>query len=363
MVEYGPQARCLTWGDKMSGSKQINSFTAMEFQNNATTSDLVLPWIPRWRVPAPSGFVLGSLANILWGTSFYASRTVLLVWPPLTATLFRFLLALGALGVSYKVLKIKLSVPKDTQIQIKVGMVGLLGFTLLYPFQLYGLKFIDTGLSACLMLTSPVFVLIMATIILKEPLSGKKLGGTLLGILGGIALIRGSISNSATPNSHSGHELILGIALTLVASISLAASVIATRTLRSKVDTANLTFWSMLIGTIALIPFCGNETIQTISSVSAADILKSMVPLCYLALICSACCFFLWNKAIAIAPARDLAITMHLKTPVAIGIGVYLGHEILPFSAFIGTALLSIGVFISQIYGSSTARPLQNAVK
>jgi len=287
--------------------------------------------------------IMAIVANALWGASFLASKYTLLVWAPITATVIRFTLALTVMIVAFPMLGFKIRRLSNVSELLRVSLIGLTGFGLLYPMQLRGLTYIPSNLSACLMLTSPLFVILFARIFLLERLSKWKIVAITLGILGGIILLE---PLSGVRNLHPlDHAFYVGCGLTLLASAALASSVIITRKSALELNTASLTFWTIFIGTILLLPFSFFET-QPISS--ASNLLPAITAIVFLSIFCSVLCFLLWNRAIALLEAKQLASSMHLKTPVAILVGCLVAHEPLNATIVIGSIIVACGVLISQ---------------
>ena len=290
---------------------------------------------------AGSGFGIALLANILWGSSFLASKYTLTTWGPFTASALRFALALTVMGICLPLFRYKLKLPKLKTDVLGLTFISLSAFGLLYPLQLEGLKLISSGLSAAIMLTSPLFVTAFGHLFLRETFSTKKIMALALGVSGGCILI---FPNS-NPLSGSSHEMLLGSLLTLGASMSLAGSVVLTRKFALKLDTANLTFWSMLGGFLMLAPFAVTEVASNPPQLPSAAALGSLV---YLAVICSALCFLLWNSALAKSSAKDLASTMHIKTPTAMILGALIASEQISIFLVIGSIIVAFGVWLSQ---------------
>jgi drug/metabolite transporter (DMT)-like permease len=74
---------------------------------------------------------------------------------------------------------------------------------------------------------------------------------------------------------------------------------------------------------------------------------SAWVALLYLALVCSALCSLMWNRAISSTSSRRLAPTMHIKTPVAILLGVLIANESISFWTIVGTLIISVAIRIS----------------
>ena len=291
------------------------------------------------------GFILAVIANLIWGTSFLASKVTLNFWGPFTASVLRFTIAILAMLIVFPFMKKSLAIPKTKRSWLLVLSIGLSGFGLLYPFQLKGLTEIPSSLSACIMLTSPLFVLFLAAGVLREHLSQNKLIAIGLGIVGGVLLINPANLSSHIWSSDAVSHLLKGSILTILASVSLAVSVLATKSAAKELDSYSITFWSMVIGLFLLLPFALAEDSRIIP---VSNPVYALMALLYLALVCSVLAFLLWNKAIACASPQSLASTMHIKTPVAVVLGIALVHEPFTWAIFIGTALISYAVWLSQ---------------
>ncbi len=291
------------------------------------------------------GFILAVLANLLWGTSFYASKVTLKFWGPFTASVLRFTLAILAMLFVFPLFRKSIAIPKSRRLWGRILLIALSGFGLLYPLQLKGMTLISSSVSACIMLTSPLFVLLIATGMFKESLSNQKLVAIALGIVGGTFLISPGGLSSPVWNINGVSQLMIGIGLTLLASICLAVSVLATKSACKELDAYSLTFWSMTLGLFMLLPFALGEHQPLFPSESPY---QALLALTYLGLICSVAAFLLWNLAISKTPPQALASTMHIKTPVAVLVGVAIANESITLPILIGTALISLAVWLSQ---------------
>lgn len=319
-------------------------------ENNITEDRLgaVLPSTNVTTMPVSglwqNGFVLALVANVLWGTTFLASKMTLAVWGPFTASVLRFVVAVIGLRVGFLFLGRKIQASRSARHWLQLAGIGLSGFGLLYPLQLYGLKMIPSGLSAAIMLTSPLILIALGLVFLKEKASWQKTLALLLGIAGGLLLLSPSLSGNLS-------TLLLGAALTLAAAVVLALSVIFTKKLSPFLDAGSITYWSMLIGLVFLVPFAFFER-QPIS-VSHESLVTGILSLVYLGLICSVGCFLIWNRAIRIASPKDIASTMHVKTPIAILLGTLVAGEPISTQILLGTSLVTVGVWLSQ-FGSKS---------
>jgi len=284
-------------------------------------------------------FALAVIANVLWGTSFLASKYTLQVWGPFTASTLRFALALVLMAIGFPAFGVRISFPKNLEQWTAAILVGLSGFGFLYPLQLMGLQTVSTSVSASIMLTSPLIVVLLGRFFLSEHFSIQKILAIFLGITGGLLLLGIKFDFISS-------HIAKGQVLTLAASLSLAASIIITRKFAKNLAAGTITFWSTLAGFLFLLPFALREP-SVIHRTEA--FLPGIIALVYLGLVCSALCFLLWNSALSLAPAKQLASSMHIKTPVAVLMGVLLAGERLSFSMLCGAIIVGLGVWLSQI--------------
>ena len=291
------------------------------------------------------GFILALLANLLWGASFLASKYTLQAWGPVTASSLRFAIATVAFFVVVTILGKKIEKPKNASEWLSLALIGTSGFGLLYPLQLAGLKYISSSLSAAIMLTSPLIVLVLGRSVLGEKLSVYKWISLALGLIGGSLLL---FSKSGSQEFSFNSDFFIGTLFTLASSSCLAFSVIVTRKNSLKFSSVSITFWSMAIGFIelTLAAFIFEE--NALATLFTNSNLMSWMALIFLALVCSAFCFFIWNAALAKTSPQEIASSMHIKTPTAVIIGLLIANETLGLQGILGTSLVMAGVWLSQ---------------
>ncbi len=291
------------------------------------------------------GFILAIIANILWGASFLASKYTLQAWGPFTASSLRFGIATIALFILFRLLDRQIEIPANIKQWGGLVVISTTGFGALYPLQLAGLKYIPSSLSAAIMLTSPLLVLLLGKTVLKEKLTLQKWVALALGVIGGSILL---LSTSGVGSLNFSSDVIFGALLTLLSAGSLAISVIATRKFSKDFSSTSLTFWTMAIGFLQLTiaAFIFEENV--LASIGKNASLLSWLSLVFLAIVCSAFCFFIWNYALSMTSPQEIASSMHIKTPTAVLIGVFIENEALTAQIITGTLLVMVGVWLSQ---------------
>ena len=295
-----------------------------------------------WRLSRAlvSPLAAGAAANILWGSTFLATQTTLLTWGPLASTVIRFSVAVVALAAFLAIRRIKFNPPRTRSEWFWIGLTAFTGFGALYPLQVSGLQFISSGFSAALMLSSPLFVVAIA-LALGEKISRLKWLALTLGMAGGIWLLTDRQQTSLLINVDESAAL-KGTIFTVIASLCLAISAVTGKRALKTMSPASVTFWTMLIGLAMVVPFALVE-VQPTLEVS----LSAWIPMLYLALACSVLAFFLWNYGLRYGDPQKIAGTMHLKTPVAIVLGVTVNKESLSPQMVGAVALVLFAVWLS----------------
>ena len=286
---------------------------------------------------------LGILVNIIWGTTFLASSVTLHAWSPTTASAIRFVIAIPCLYLVGRLMGARLQVPRGRHALLWLIFVAASAYGCLYPLQLGGLKKIPTSLSAIIMFTSPLFVLIASRVALGNRFSRTNVIAVGLGIVGGGVLLGPKLAalSEVTLNTN----FALGAAQTMAAALLLGVSVVGTKALSRTMDPFSITFWSMSLGTLMLVAVAG---FQDGWQLPRFDDSSAVVAVVYLATICSAVAFWVWNRAISNSSAQNVSMTMHVKTPVAVALGVSLGREPFGASVLLGLLIISFAVYLSS---------------
>ena len=158
-----------------------------------------------------------------------------------------------------------------TSLFVRREHVPLKDIMLLAAAALFGLVFNQCCFIIGLSLTSPInssivttstpiFAMILSAIILKEPITGKKAGGVLLGCSGALILIFTSISHSSEMvGDIRGDLLCLGAQLSFALYLSLFRDLIR----RYNVFTINK--WMFLWASVMILPFSTSHVLSVVS--------------------------------------------------------------------------------------------------
>jgi drug/metabolite transporter (DMT)-like permease len=116
-----------------------------------------------------------------------------------------------------------------------------------------GLSYTSPIMGAVLMVTTPMLVLILSAILIKERMENRKIIGILLGLAGTITLILYGKSMVNAPNASLGNLLVF------VNAVSYAFYLIIVKKLMDKYNAFSFIKWIYFFGFLMVIPFGWNE--------------------------------------------------------------------------------------------------------
>ena len=194
--------------------------------------------------------VIPVLSGVLWGSAGIFVRTLSAFgFDNFTIITSRFLLAavilfVGIMAVDRSMLKVR---PKDIWIFAMSGIFGMLGLNLCYN---QAINQISLSLAAVLLSMSPIFVMILAAVILREKVTMRKIACSALAIAGCV-LVSG-ILESSSGIKVSAYGALAGIAAALFYAIYSIFSKVA---MKQSYNVFTITFYSLIAGVILMLPF------------------------------------------------------------------------------------------------------------
>lgn len=144
---------------------------------------------------------------------------------------------------------------KDLLVLLIGGVCGMLLNQSLFAYGLGQTSPVDASIITT---SSPLFAMIIAAIILGEPITLKKAGGVFLGGLGAIILVY-TAHNAGTSQESS----IQGDLAILGAQLFYSFYLVITRPLADKYSSITMMKWMFLFAAIAILPFWGKDMIES----------------------------------------------------------------------------------------------------
>ncbi|WP_243237418.1 DMT family transporter [Heliobacterium chlorum] len=273
------------------------------------------------------------IAVLFWGLSFISIKEAVAEVPPITLALLRFVIASILLWIVVKISEPGTRLDKSDRIPM-LG-AGAMGITLYFFFENSGIKLTTASNASLITSVVPVLAIIMDIVIYKTRVSLIQSIAIIASLFGTYLSVTANGQVDFTSDTFLGNLLVLG------AMVSWAVYTMQNKSLSSKYSGLYLTMIQTLLGTALLFPLSlleRNEW-QPFSYVAFGHIL-------FLAVLCSAACYFLYNYAL---PKLDVtATTLYLNLIPIVGViggYVYLNETIIPIQ-LIGGAIIIISILL-----------------
>ncbi len=288
---------------------------------------------PQKTISGPAWITL-IILSVIWGGSFLSVRVALDEIGPLTAVAHRTGWAMVILW-AYVILK-RIPIPFGIRIWGAFLVMGILNNVIPFTLMAWGQLYIETGLTSILNAATAIFGVISAAIFFSdERLSMRKVVGVSIGFFGVATAI--GLSSFANFDLRS-----LGQLAVIGGTISYAlAGVWARKTLGGlppQIAAAGMVTGSSLV----MIPLAW--IVEGPISLSLQT--DTWVAIGYYAVVATAVAYLLYYRVLAMAGSGNLMLCTLMVAPVAIILGAVVLGEALPLRAYVGFALLALGLII-----------------
>ena len=274
---------------------------------------------------------------LVWGINFSIIKYALSEFDPLSFTVVRFTLA--SLFLVFLMLMKRESLAIDRRDRFSLVRLGFLGITLYSIFFMQGLKYTSAANSALLISLSPLFGALIQAASGREKLTLRILTG----------LVTASIGVALTITSHGAlsfsSSAAIGDLLTLCATLTWAFYTITAKPLLEKYSAVKVTAYSMIAGSILLLPVSMPGLInQSWSGIT----MGSWTSLGFSAFIAGGVAYSLWYQGVKkIGVTRTMVYHYLMPFAAVLFASLFLGERIV-ISQIIGGAAILGGVYLVQ---------------
>jgi drug/metabolite transporter (DMT)-like permease len=294
------------------------------------------------KVMGPAEWLLLLVLAMLWGGSFFFAKIALAELHPFTLVLGR--VGLAALALNLAAYASGHRMPTAFGPWRAFLVMGALNNLLPFSLIFWGQTEIASSLAAILNATTPLFAVVLAHFLTRdERMTVERLSGVLLGVCGVVVMI--------------GPEALAGLSLHVLAQIAVLAAALS-------YACAGI-FGRRFAGTPPLIAAAGQLTGTTLMMLPLALLidrpwtlpaptLGTWGALAALALLSTAAAYVIYFRILAAAGATNLLLVTFLIPPSALLLGATFLDERLDHGAFIGMALIALG--LAAIDGRPLAR-------
>lgn len=272
--------------------------------------------------------------TFLWSSSYVLVKIGLSQISPLTLVALRYVVASSIL-IPLASLRGKAVQFTERKTLLKLVILSLSGYTVAQGLQCVGLFYLPAVSVTFILNFTPIIVLVLGVIILREY-------PTLLQLAGMVLVLSGAYLFFNAPLSYSS---IMGVLITLFSGLGWATFLVLSRLLfiNDEVNTLGLTAFSMGFGTLILV--IAAYFVEGLTRVT----LYSWGIIIWLGVVNTALAFFLWNHALRRLGAFEISILQNtMLIQIALLSWFFLGER-LTIVKVIPMALVFVGVLIVQL--------------
>jgi len=273
----------------------------------------------------------------LWASAFVGIRAAGEDVSPGALTLGRLLVAAVLLGVVVAVRREALPPRADLPRLVLCGLLCLGAYNVLLNA---AEQRVDAGTAAMLVNLGPVFIAVLAGLLLHEGFPRTLLTGCAIAFAG--AVVIGLATAERSVDAGWGAALCVA-ALCVAAAAAYAGGVVAQKPLLERTSALQVTFLACLVGALACLPF-GPTLVRELGSADASATAWTG----YLGVFPTAVGFTTWAFALRRTSAGRMGATTYLVPPLTILMAWALLGETPPALALLGGLLCLLGVAVSR---------------
>lgn len=274
------------------------------------------------------------LLGVIWGGSFLSIRIALDTIPFVTSVFHRVFWASLALWVVIWLQR--QPIPRDPRIWGAFLVMGVLNNVLPFSLMAWGQLYVEVGLTSILNATTAIFGVLLAAIFFRdERLTKTRLLGVALGFLGVSVTI--GLRQFGTFNLSN-----LGQLAILSGTLSYAFAAVWARKYLSGLSPQIAAAGMLTASTLIMLPVT-----LMIDGIPALDLpALTWVAIGYYALVATAGAYLLYYRVLQQGGSGNVLLVTLIIPPVSILLGALVRDEALPSRAFIGFAILALGLLI-----------------
>ncbi|HEY6161779.1 MAG TPA: DMT family transporter [Bacteroidia bacterium] len=286
-------------------------------------------------------------AQVLYAASFPVAKEVMDTIPSIALVLFRVSGAIILFWLSSLFIKERTD-KKDIP---RFILLGLFGVAINQTLFLKGLHLTSPIDAAIMMITSPILVLIIASIILKERITFTRSAGIAIGFGGAAYLVYQNLGNSDKEASF------LGDLYVFINAVSWGTYLVLVKPLMKKYHTITVLKWTFLFGFPMVLPFGAGEFLATDwTSVSQTNIMIMQHPVsiwwgvAFVVVFTTFVAYLLNTLALNTLSSTIASAYIYLQPLLTALISIYFfGHETLTYEKIVSALLIFIGVYLVSI--------------
>lgn len=274
------------------------------------------------------------IVTFLWSSSYILVKIGLTELPPLTLVAIRYITA-SVILIPLALLKGGVNSVKDTKTLLKLAFLGVSGITVAQGLQCLGLFYLPAVSVTFILNFTPIIVLALSAVFLKENPTPIQIVGLGLVLIGAYLFFNAPFSTDNTT----------GVVITMVSGLGWASYLVSSRLLliKENLNPLSVTAFSMGFGAslLAITAF----SLEEVSKIS----LQGWSIILWLGVVNTALAFFIWNYSLQKVEAFEISIIQNtMLIQIAILSWIFLNEQ-LSTEKLISMSLVFIGVLLVQL--------------
>lgn len=200
-----------------------------------------------------------------------------------------------------------------------------------------GLKYTSPIHASLIMLLTPIIVLVISALMIKEKVTSKKFIGIILGLIGGFLIIRESGVVNNQLSSFYGDMMIMANAT------SYGIYLVLVRKLTTKYHPITVIKWIFIFGTILILPFGGKDLYQTNFTVFTNDVWYSVL---YVLIFSTSATYLLNAFALQKVLPSTVGFYIYFQPLIASIASILVLNEVINMNKLLSAILIFIGVYL-----------------
>lgn len=286
-------------------------------------------------------------ANIIYGLNIPVTKVLLDKW--MTPWGYMATRTLAALIIFWI---IQCFMPKEHVTRrdlLIIAIGGIMGFVVSQFLTALSLQYTTPVYFSLIIALSPLCVMMLAALFLKEPITGQKTLGVVLGIAGAVLLIVFADNSGTTGNNN-----LLGIGLACVSIFAYSIYLIIMRSVAQKYSAVTQMKWMFLFTAIILVPLGAYEYPQQTIFSSECD-WSGILELGFVILFSTSLGYFLMPFGMKYLRATTVSVYMNLQPIVASVAAIIVGQDIFSWDMPLAAVLVLSGAYIVSTSPARTA--------
>lgn len=284
------------------------------------------------------GHILILSANILFGVSMPVFKYLLATGtPPEAITVMRAMFACMMFWLVSLFIPREKVKPKDLGMLFICALCGVGINQLLFMMGLKRSSPVDASIIATAV---PIFVLLLAAAVLKEPVTARKTSGVFLGVGGALLLVFSSA------HSAGGADSVKGDTLMLLNQLMYSLYLVLSKPLSLRYSSVTMMKWMFLFSALALAPFCMPHVSHVPVFHRESFDIAQLLALLYLLFGATFVAFMLIPMSLKHIRTTTVSMYNYVQPIIASVIAVAVGQDTFSAQKLLSAAMVFSGVYL-----------------